>query len=126
MPVTPQKELGWRMEPPVSLPSAKGASRAATQAALPPEGITALVLSDDTQVLRFRRDDDGVWFWQDDATFPLDQAGMPALLEAAAAMTALPSQITIWLSSAVLAEVALTTVMLPLPPVLPPPVEVVS
>ena len=29
------------------------------QAALPPEGITALVLSDDTQVLRFRRDDDG-------------------------------------------------------------------
>ena len=58
------------------------------QAALPPEGITALVLSDDTQVLRFRRDDDGVWFWQDDATFPLDQAGMPALLEAAAAMTA--------------------------------------
>ena len=58
------------------------------QEALPPEGITALVLSDDTQVLRFRRDDDGVWFWQDDATFPLDQAGMPALLEAAAAMTA--------------------------------------
>ena len=42
------------------------------QAALPPEGITALVLSDDTQVLRFRRDDDGVWFWQDDSTFPLD------------------------------------------------------
>ena len=30
------------------------------QAALPPEGITALVMSDDTQVLRFRRDDDGV------------------------------------------------------------------
>ena len=58
------------------------------QAALPPEGITALVLSDDTQVLRFRRDDDGVWFWQDDSTFPLDQTGMPALLEAAAAMTA--------------------------------------
>lgn len=61
---------------------------AAVQTALPPEGITALTLSDDTQVLRFRRDDDGVWFWQDDATFPLDQAGMPALLEAAAAMTA--------------------------------------
>ena len=57
------------------------------QAALPPEGITALVLSDDTQVLRFRRDGD-IWYWQDDETFPLDQAGMPALLEAAAAMTA--------------------------------------
>ena len=61
---------------------------AAAQTALPPEGITALVLADDTQVLRFRRDDDGVWFWQDDSTFPLDQTGMPALLEAAAAMTA--------------------------------------
>lgn len=60
----------------------------AAQTALPPEGITALVLADDTQVLRFRRDDDGVWFWQDDSTFPLDQTGMPALLEAAAAMTA--------------------------------------
>lgn len=60
------------------------------QAALPPEGITALVLSDDTQVLRFRRDGD-IWYWQDDATFPLDQASMPALLEAAAAMTAAPS-----------------------------------
>lgn len=47
-----------------------------------------MVLADDTQVLRFRRDDDGVWFWQDDSTFPLDQTGMPALLEAAAAMTA--------------------------------------
>lgn len=58
------------------------------QTALPPEGITALVLADDAQVLRFRRDDDGVWFWQDDSTFPLDQTGMPALLEAAAAMTA--------------------------------------
>lgn len=57
------------------------------QAALPPEGITALVLSDDTQVLRFRRDGD-IWYWQDDEAFPLDQAGMPALLEAAAAMTA--------------------------------------
>lgn len=57
------------------------------QAALPPEGITALVLSDDTQVLRFRRDGD-IWYWQDDEAFPLDQAGMPALLEAAAAMAA--------------------------------------
>lgn len=57
------------------------------QAALPPEGITALVLSDDTQVLRFRRDGD-IWYWQDDEAFPLDQAAMPALLEAAAAMTA--------------------------------------
>lgn len=57
------------------------------QAALPPEGITALVLSDDTQVLRFRRDGD-IWYWQDDEAFPLDQAAMPVLLEAAAAMTA--------------------------------------
>lgn len=57
------------------------------QAALPSEGITALVLSDDTQVLRFRRDGD-IWYWQDDEAFPLDQAAMPALLEAAAAMTA--------------------------------------
>ena len=63
---------------------------AAVQTALPPEGITALTLSDDTQVLRFRRDGD-IWYWQDDETFPLDQASMPALLEAAAAMTAAPS-----------------------------------
>ena len=63
---------------------------AAVQTALPPEGITALTLSDDTQVLRFRRDGD-IWCWQDDETFPLDQASMPALLEAAAAMTAAPS-----------------------------------
>ena len=62
----------------------------AAQTALPPEGITALTLSDDTQVLRFRRDGD-IWYWQDDETFPLDQASMPALLEAAAAMTAAPS-----------------------------------
>ena len=41
------------------------------QAALPPEGITALVLSDDTQVLRFRRADD-IWYWQEDETFPVD------------------------------------------------------
>lgn len=63
---------------------------AAVQTALPPEGITALTLSDDTQVLRFRRDGD-IWYWQDDETFPLDQVSMPALLEAAAAMTAAPS-----------------------------------
>lgn len=63
---------------------------AAVQTALPPEGITALTLSDDTQVLRFRRDGD-IWYWQDDETFPLDQASMPTLLEAAAAMTAAPS-----------------------------------
>lgn len=63
---------------------------AAVQTALPPEGITALTLSDDAQVLRFRRDGD-IWYWQDDETFPLDQASMPALLKAAAAMTAAPS-----------------------------------
>ena len=63
---------------------------AAVQTALPPEGITALTLSDDAQVLRFRRDGD-IWYWQDDETFPLDQASMPALLEAAAVMTAAPS-----------------------------------
>ena len=63
---------------------------AAVQTALPPEGITALTLSDDTQVLRFRRDGD-IWYWQDDETFPLDQAAMPALLEAAAAMTSAPA-----------------------------------
>ena len=67
----------------------KEADAAVVQAALPPEGITALVLSDDTQVLRFRRDDD-IWYWQDDETFPLDQAAMPALLEAAA-MTSAPA-----------------------------------
>ena len=64
----------------------KEADAAVVQAALPPEGITALTLSDDSQVLRFRRDGD-IWYWQDDETFPLDQAAMPALLEAAAAMT---------------------------------------
>ena len=60
---------------------------AAVQTALPPEGITALVLSDDSQVLRFSREDE-TWYWQDDTTFPLDQEAMPALVEAAAAMTA--------------------------------------
>lgn len=56
---------------------------AAVQTALPPEGITALVLSDDSQVLRFSREDE-TWYWQDDTTFPLDQEAMPALVEAAA------------------------------------------
>lgn len=51
---------------------------AAVQTALPPEGITALVLSDDSQVLRFSREDE-TWYWQDDTTFPLDQEAMPAL-----------------------------------------------
>ena len=37
MPVTPQKELGWRMEPPVSEPRAKKVSPAATAAHEPPE-----------------------------------------------------------------------------------------
>src|SRR5512139_3369150 len=37
MPVRPQKEAGWRIEPPVSVPVAAGASRAATAAADPPE-----------------------------------------------------------------------------------------
>ena len=36
-PTTPQKEAGWRMLPPVSLPSAAGAIPAATAAAAPPE-----------------------------------------------------------------------------------------
>src|SRR5512141_3158737 len=36
MPVTPQKEAGWRTLPPVSVPRAAGARRAATAAALPP------------------------------------------------------------------------------------------
>ena len=34
---------------------------AAVQTALPPEGITALVLSDDSQVLRFSREDE-TWY----------------------------------------------------------------
>jgi hypothetical protein len=37
MPVTPQNDAGWRIEPPVSVPVAAGASRAATAAALAPE-----------------------------------------------------------------------------------------
>jgi hypothetical protein len=37
MPVMPQNEAGWRIEPPVSVPVAAGASRAATATALPPE-----------------------------------------------------------------------------------------
>ena len=37
MPVTPQKEAGWRIEPPVSVPVAAGTRRAATATALPPE-----------------------------------------------------------------------------------------
>src|SRR6478672_5636736 len=33
----PHKDAGWRIEPPVSVPMAHGASPAATAAALPPE-----------------------------------------------------------------------------------------
>ena len=36
MPTMPQSDAGWRMEPPVSLPSAQSASPAATAAAEPP------------------------------------------------------------------------------------------
>ena len=37
MPVMPQKAAGWRIEPPVSVPVAAGASMAATAAAEPPD-----------------------------------------------------------------------------------------
>src|SRR5690606_24683927 len=37
MPVTPDSAAGWRIEPPVSVPVAAGASRAATAAAEPPD-----------------------------------------------------------------------------------------
>ena len=37
MPVMPQNDAGWRMEPPVSVPVTAGARRAATATALPPE-----------------------------------------------------------------------------------------
>ncbi len=37
MPVMPHSEAGWRIEPPVSVPVAAGARRAATAAAEPPE-----------------------------------------------------------------------------------------
>jgi len=37
MPTIPHSAAGWRIEPPVSVPSAHGASPAATAAALPPE-----------------------------------------------------------------------------------------
>ena len=37
MPVRPQNAAGCRIEPPVSVPVAAGARRAATSAALPPE-----------------------------------------------------------------------------------------
>ena len=37
MPVMPVKAAGWRIEPPVSVPSAAGQSLAATAAADPPE-----------------------------------------------------------------------------------------
>src|SRR6188768_4364158 len=37
MPVTPQSEAGWRIEPPVSVAVAMGATRAATAAAEPPD-----------------------------------------------------------------------------------------
>ena len=37
MPVTPLKDAGWRIEPPVSVPVAAGISRAATAAAEPPD-----------------------------------------------------------------------------------------
>jgi hypothetical protein len=35
-PTIPQRAAGWRIEPPVSVPSAHGAEPAATAAALPP------------------------------------------------------------------------------------------
>src|SRR5688500_18916343 len=37
MPVTPHSDAGWRIDPPVSVAVALGASRAATAAAEPPE-----------------------------------------------------------------------------------------
>ena len=37
MPTTPVSAAGWRIEPPVSVPSAKSASPAATATALPPD-----------------------------------------------------------------------------------------
>ena len=37
MPVMPQNEAGWRIEPPVSVPVAAGTRRAATAAAEPPD-----------------------------------------------------------------------------------------
>src|SRR5439155_21502555 len=37
MPTMPHRAAGWRIDPPVSVPSAQGASPAATAAALPPE-----------------------------------------------------------------------------------------
>lgn len=37
MPVMPQNDAGWRIEPPVSVPVTAGARRAATATALPPE-----------------------------------------------------------------------------------------
>ncbi len=37
MPTTPHSAAGWRMEPPVSEPSASGANPAATATALPPD-----------------------------------------------------------------------------------------
>src|ERR1700752_5365894 len=37
MPTMPHRAAGWRIEPPVSVPSAHGTSPAATAAALPPE-----------------------------------------------------------------------------------------
>lgn len=37
MPTTPQNAAGWRMDPPVSEPSAMGVMPAATEAAEPPD-----------------------------------------------------------------------------------------
>ncbi len=37
IPTTPQREPGWRIEPPVSVPRATGAWNAATAAAEPPD-----------------------------------------------------------------------------------------
>ncbi|MNE98017.1 hypothetical protein D3C80_1964640 [compost metagenome] len=37
MPVMPQNDAGWRIEPPVSVPVTAGARRAATATALPPD-----------------------------------------------------------------------------------------
>src|SRR2546423_9563281 len=36
-PTTPHRAAGWRIDPPVSVPSASGANPAATAAALPPD-----------------------------------------------------------------------------------------
>lgn len=56
------------------------------QTAPPVEGVTALALCDGEVTLRFEKDENGAWVWQDDPAFPLEQTALEDLLALPAAL----------------------------------------